>query len=321
MSYIKLVRPVNLLFIGFIFYVMRNALIQPVLYASEYEPLLSNWQYCTLALSIIFIAAAAYVINDYYDVAIDPINKPNKWYIGNTIAPNKALVLYYVLNAVGFLLAVYCAYQVHEIRLASLHLISIAVNWWYARNLKKSLVIGNIAVSFSAAFIVLMPLIFEPILFTNSDETLQEPLALILAAGISISFFAFLISFIRELIKDMEDAPGDLLAGCKSVAIVFGNRVAASGIQFLIAVLIGLIAWLQYRFLANTTVVLPIFNQVSFYLGVTVQLPAMALFIHLFWAQQLSQKQLHFYSQYVKVMMLLGVGVLFFIKYWFEHNY
>jgi hypothetical protein len=61
MSYIKLVRPINLLFIGFIFYVMRIALIQPVLFASEYEPLLSNWQYGILALSIIFIAAAAFI--------------------------------------------------------------------------------------------------------------------------------------------------------------------------------------------------------------------------------------------------------------------
>lgn len=44
-----------------------------------------------LSLSTVMIAAAGYIINDYYDVKIDLINKPNEVVIGKTLARRYAL--------------------------------------------------------------------------------------------------------------------------------------------------------------------------------------------------------------------------------------
>jgi len=160
-------------------------------------------------------ASAGYIINDYQDVKIDQINKPLKVLINRKISARNALVLYFSFG----LLAHFLAYLVSFHFFLMVAFITLWL-WIYSIKFKSIIFIGNFSVAAMtglALYIMIFP-------FHTID----------LQWIFFYSFFAFLISLLREIIKDMEDVEGDKAMNCKTLPIVRGIAFAKKVVNFII---------------------------------------------------------------------------------------
>lgn len=157
-----------------------------------------------LILSTILIAGAGYVINDYYDVKIDIINKPGRLIVGRTLPRRYAMACHMVLTSGGIISALLINWKV-----AAINTLAAALLWWYSNYLKRTPLAGNVAVSLLTGLSVFM----VSVLFKE-----RELLTAVYAG------FAFFMSLIREIIKDMEDLKGDKSFGCRTLPIKYGIR-------------------------------------------------------------------------------------------------
>ncbi len=215
---LRLVRIPNLLILVLTSLMVYLYLVQPT---PDWHALL-HLNVWLLTIAIVFTAAAGYVINDYYDIKIDYVNKPQRVVIGRLIARRTAIILHTALNFIAVVLAILVSWKV----CLSVFLSSVLL-WYYANSLKRKPLIGNVVVAFLAGFSVyLMGMLRE-------DES---------SAILLFALFAFMISLIRELVKDMEDMKGDAAHGCQTLPILIGERKTKTLIFVLVAVLASMVA-------------------------------------------------------------------------------
>jgi len=111
--------------------------------------------------------------------------------------------------------------------------------------------------------------------------------------------FAFLLSLIREIVKDMEDIEGDLDIDSRTLPIVLGITRAKWVVYILViafAGMLGLVEYLQsdaYSWLQHS------------YILLTIQLPVIFLIGLLHKARE--KKSFHRMSQLIKTIMLTGI--------------
>jgi len=199
-AYLRLIRFPNLVLI-----VLSQALVQACLLAAGV-----NWGmvvrpgFVALTLSTVLIAAAGYIINDYYDVKIDAINKPERMLVGKAIRRRRAMFAHLVLSSAGVAIGLALAIPVGLINLGAVLLL-----WGYSARLKKMLLVGNVVIALLAASMLLVVAVY--------NDALNK-------ITLGYALFAFLISLIREIIKDMEDMKGDASFDCRTLPIVVGIR-------------------------------------------------------------------------------------------------
>lgn len=170
-----------------------------------------------LTLITILLAAGGYVINDYYDREIDRINKPNRIVAKDLLPLNTLKLFYFFLIGLGALLSIIIALDLQLIGYFFIYPLAVAGLWFYSYRLKCTPVIGNLWVSFFCAgvvFIIILPdLVLKNMMFIRVE--IWYYLA-----------FAFLSTWYREVVKDIEDQIGDSAAGCKTFVVRFGVRTA-----------------------------------------------------------------------------------------------
>ncbi len=174
---------------------------------TSFPPALYHFKEISLLLiiaSTVLAAAGGYVINDYYDQKIDLLNKPNKVVVGKILARRGAILLHAAFSA----LAILCAGFVNRWVLLTV-IGSVGLLWLYSVLLKRTPLYGNIAVAFLAGLSVFIPAMVYP-------EHQKKVLV--------FAVFAFLISLVREIVKDMEDWLGDKAEGCRTLPIIFGLK-------------------------------------------------------------------------------------------------
>jgi len=208
----------NLLMVGLIFLLLRYLIFIPVYNAYSIIPGMGSFHYILMITSTILIAIAGYISNDYFDVATDRVNKPAKQYIGKLISAGTALSIAIFASIFATVLAIWLAILVQSWLPVVLLLTALIVAWWYALKLKKSFLWGNIAVASMSAGTIVMVWIVE----NQFIQVPDKPSIIITCIVAAISIFAFLLSFLREIVKDIEDVEGDRLIKCRSLPIVFG---------------------------------------------------------------------------------------------------
>ena len=113
------------------------------------------------------------------------------------------------------------------------------------------------------------------------------------------TLFAFLVTFYREVIKDMEDVKGDARVGCRTIPIVFGmnaSRWVVSGLTGLTIILSGYGLLVLYHLSLMT---------VFWYLLVTTLVPMFYLIYRAFRSN--TPEEYHIMSNICKVIMVAGV--------------
>lgn len=234
---ILVVRWPNLLFIALTQSLSWLYLVHPALTSKPFF----SWHQCLLVLSTVLIAAAGYMINDYFDWQIDTINKPQRVVIGK-IVPRRTIILWHVgLNATALLFAYWALTPTYTIRLMLWPISSVLLLWFYSTTFKRKLVIGNVVVSLMTALTVALPGLVE-----FNDQWFLFPSALKFR-WLAYVLFAFLVTLIREIVKDIEDIKGDSSQACETMPLVWGinkARFVVDGIWGLL--LLGLMAMLWF---------------------------------------------------------------------------
>jgi 4-hydroxybenzoate polyprenyltransferase len=210
----------NLVIIALTFFLLRYFVFIPFYTSDFLTPSLSDLHYSILVFITILIAAAGYIANDFFDVATDRINKPQKLYIGKQIAAGSAFATAMLLSLVAVILSIWIAVILKSVLAALLLLTALVVAWWYAIRLKRSFLWGNVAVSCMSAGTIAMAWLLEK-QYSQLPADASMKISGIIAA---ISIFAFLLSLMREIVKDMEDMEGDKLIRSHSLPIVKGVK-------------------------------------------------------------------------------------------------
>ncbi len=304
-AFFKLVRWPNLLFIAltqvfFRFFVLRFA---------YFDTIPGNWNikltlplFFLLLAASVCIAAAGYIINDYFDLNIDLVNKPSKLIIGRYIKRRWAIVLHVVLSFIGFILSLYVGYKLWNFYIPFFNLIAILSLWLYSTTFKKKLLIGNILISLLSAWVILVITLAEYRFHLSPPGAHWRRL---LKVSFIYAGFAFVISLVREVIKDMEDLPGDSKYGCRTMPIAWGMQVSKVFAGVWIVVLAGAVAIIQFYVL-----------QLGWWFSAAYSL--VAIFIPLLWVLRKlyhgkTQDEFHQLSTAVKLIMLTGiVSMIFF---------
>ena len=286
----------NLLIIALTFLLLRYLVFLPVYTAFDLDAGMGELNFVLMVTATILIAAAGYLSNDYFDVETDGVNKPEKQYIGKKITPGSTLALSLVLSFAAVTLAVFLTFKIGSWIPASLLLFALFVTWWYAILLKKSFLWGNIAVSCMSAGTIAMAWIIEK----QCSEIPQVLTSIITNVIAGISVFAFLLSLMREIVKDIEDMEGDKLIGCHSVPLVKGIPFTTKLLQTLAAItfLFLFIAQVQLYQYSRYVAVLWLF--------VFVEIPMGYFLFKLYKAQ--SKIDFHELSSLLKWIMLGGMG-------------
>ncbi|MFN4234256.1 MAG: geranylgeranylglycerol-phosphate geranylgeranyltransferase [Bacteroidia bacterium] len=302
-AFFILIRLKNLIIIAITQYLMRYAIIEPMISLSSFELQLSHFDFFLMSLATVLVAAGGYIINDYFDTRIDRINRPDLVVIDTYIKRRVAMGAHLVSSIAGILLGFYVAYKAGVYQLGFIYAISSGMLWFYSTDFKRQLLIGNLVISFLTALVPIMVPLFEiPLLNKAYGEILLEANAdftfLIRFIG-AYSLFAFISSLIREIIKDIEDMNGDTSFGRSTIPIAIGIEKSKLIIVALSLILIVGLAYIQYlQYTANDLLFFT-------YLLITVQFPMLYLIIKLIKAKEPSQ--FAFISKIVKAIMLAGV--------------
>jgi len=277
--------------------------IQPLLAEGNKKPSLNYVNFSLLIISSIFIAAAGYVINDYFDLNIDRINKPGRLIIQKYISRRWAIVWHFFLSMAGVAIGFYLDLASHVTLLGFSNLICACLLFIYSISLKKKLLSGNILISLLTAWTVLVVTWCEARFFFNpADVNIRKIIRItFLYAG-----FAFIISLIREAIKDIEDIEGDRKYGCKTMPILWGVNVSKiySAI-WLTTITLILCSLMIYMLQLHWWIA-------AVYCLLFIILPLARIFQKLFKAQ--TSKDFHELSILVKIVMFTGILSMIFFR-------
>ena len=181
---------------------------------------LNNWQYLLLVFATVMIAAGGYVINNIIDQATDNYNKPNKVVVGRGISETNAYNVYFLVTVLGVGTGFYLSNVIAKPGFAAIFIIISATLYLYATTLKQLLLIGNFVVALLLAFSVIIIGIFDlfPVITPENKSVMRGLFSILL----DYALFAFVINFIREIVKDMEDINGDYKLGMNTLPIALG---------------------------------------------------------------------------------------------------
>ena len=305
-AFLKLIRLPNLFFIA-----LTQALFQYCIYHSLYKnsvPANDTSHFILLVLASVFIAAAGYIINDYFDINIDEVNKPQRMVVDKVINRRWAIAWHFILSISGLTLTALALPFLQKWYLILANILCVALLWFYSTSFKRKLLIGNIVISLLTAWTILIIFFskFSPSdIFGRQDYINQHKFFRLafLYAG-----FAFISSLIREAIKDMEDMPGDAKYGCRTMPIVWGINVTKVYVAVWLIVLLALLIIVQVY-----TLQFKWWLPVAYSL-VLIMLPLLYIFYKLFKATTV--QHFHTLSNWTKLVMLSGIlSMIFFCFY------
>lgn len=272
---LKLIRFANLAIIGITQLLVALFLVE----GTTFLGLLTDLRFIFLVLSTISIASGGYLINDYYDIKIDYVNKPDRVVVGKHIKRRHVLVMHSFFSGIGILLGVFVSWWIVGVNILAAFLL-----WFYSNLLKRLPLWGNLVVSFLTGLSVFVIYV----LYWQNLELIAM-----------YAIFAFFISLIREIIKDLEDIEGDEKFGCKTLPIAIGV-VATKRIIYTITLLFLIAVFL----LANT-----LFSFWPFFLTLTSILAFLCNRVYL---ADKKRDYAHI-STYAKIIMILGITSMTFI--------
>ena len=213
-----------------------------------------------------------------------------------------AILMHAVFSIVGLALSLYIGYRLENFYIPFFNLISILLLWFYSTTFKKKLLIGNIIISALTAWVIVVLTLAEFRFRISTDDIVWQRL---LKLSFVYAGFAFIISLVREVIKDIEDMEGDIRYGCTTMPIAWGIQVSKVFAGVWIVVLTGLIAALQLYVL-----------QMGWWLSalysfITIIIPLIWVLNKLYGAG--SKADFHQLSTVVKMIMFAGIlSMIFF---------
>ncbi len=302
LSYARLIRLNNLIIIALTQYLVRYCLLKPAFAVHHLENPMDELHFALLVIATLLTAAAGNVINDYFDLPIDRVNKASKITLGKTIYFKLPIFLHYLLSGLGILIGLYLGWHVHSISLGLVFVIVSIMLWYYSFKYKGLLLWGNLVVAFLTALVIFIVFLFEFFASRNFPENFVESRGVLnhmLPYVLGYTTFAFLVSMMREIIKDVEDKQGDEQFGCYTLPIAWGVGAAKKVLYGIIYSTIVLLGYIQFKFYVFN------FEILALSLMASTQIPLIFIGVKIYSAKEKSDW--HFLSQIAKLVILLGV--------------
>lgn len=267
-NYLKLIRGINLFIVALTQYLTAVFLLSN---RGEWFSIFSDFNFFLLVSATVMITSAGYLINDYYDIKIDFINKPERVVVGRQLRRRWVIFGHTTLNLAAIAIGFYINVPIGLIMFGSAFLL-----WLYSNQLKRLPFIGNFVVAVLTGTTLILV-----------AEYFQQKAFIIACYAI----FAAYITLIREIIKDTEDMKGDARFGCKTIPIVLG---------------VAKTKWVIYAVMLafEITVIILLWN-LSWMLPLILAITLLLLAFGIHRADTI--KEFKTLSTYCKVIMLLGV--------------
>ena len=248
LNYLKLIRAGNLVFIALTMFLIKYGLFEPFGVAIT----LNLFGFSLLVLAVVLVAAAGYVINDIYDVSADLKNKPERTFIRSKISEKTAYRVFFILNIIGVGLGFYLSNMIGRPGFSAFFIFGSAILYLYNSQFQQTILVGNILVSIIVGLIPIGVGLYDLLpAITAENQPTQSTIFSIL---IDYSIFAFLINFLREIVKDQQDMDGDYNAGYKTLPIVLGKS-RTNKILFGIGLIpLGFLIYYIYQYLFENTI-------------------------------------------------------------------
>jgi 4-hydroxybenzoate polyprenyltransferase len=308
-AYFRLIRWPNLVFI---------IVTQLLFYYCVYSPLLAvpphfktRNLYFLLVLSSVFIAAAGYIINDYFDIQIDAINKPDRMVVNKIIKRRWAILWHLLLSSIGIAISFYISYKIKVWPIFLINVLCVFALWFYSTHFKKQLLLGNLLVAVLTAWVVLVVYLFAGAdIFSFKGFEVSHPylnIRKLFKFTLLYAGFAFVTTLIREVVKDLEDMEGDRKYDCKTMPITWGVPASKVFVAVWIVVSVAsLFGILMYAWQSG-------WWSVALYILFLIVIPFAYMLHKLFKA--ISVKDYHFLSSLIKMIMLAGILSMLFLKH------
>lgn len=239
LAYVKLSRPLNLFIIGLTMYGLGwyfNSV------SEQSVPGIDSLPFFLLVFSTILIAAGGNIINDYFDIRADRVNKPERQILGKDITRRKAIALHWTLNFFAFSIAIYLSFHFKSFWYVFIHVVSMNILWFYSANLKRRFLIGNVLIAGLTGLVpILVGLYFSTI---NTDDRILQIFPLqaysignfITFVALFTAIFAFILNLSREILKDIEDIKGDLKLNADTIPIRLGYTKSKFIVLFILGI-------------------------------------------------------------------------------------
>ncbi len=268
--YFKLARPANLTLVATV-----------VISASTlFSPYPSIWRVLLAIICTTFITAAGNALNDMCDIEIDRINKPDRPLPSGIVTPNGARGFMIVVFILGNLAGLILGFWSFFISL----FIATSLLFWYAYRLRHTALVGNVVVAFLSA-----------LTFLFAAQAFGD-----IKLGYVPFVFTFIISVIREIIKDLEDIEGDEAHNSKTLPVMIGEtptRIIAGVITalFLPTIPIPYVAGMYGKWF-------------FFIGGIGVVIPMLIIMIQLFQVKRTINY--HQIALFLKIVMFIGLAAV-----------
>nr|WP_319397761.1 geranylgeranylglycerol-phosphate geranylgeranyltransferase [uncultured Carboxylicivirga sp.] len=302
-AYFRLIRFKNLIIIALLQMLLRYGLILPILASFGIQPVLTDLRFLLVVISTVMLAASGYIINDYFDIRIDRINRPESVVVGRKITRRTTLFLHVVLTITGMMIGLYLAYVTRKENYALFYIVTPVVLWYYSTTFKRHILIGNLLIAMFTAITALLVVSVEFAMLSRVHgprilETEACSTAWFWTGG--FAFFAFITNLVREIIKDAEDRKGDKAVGCKTLPIAMGMKLTKI-LVLLLEIASLIILWLIYFVIPEISKI----PYVTLYFIVGFTLPHLGLIY--IWMRANEPKHFHAVSVMGKLIMLAGV--------------
>jgi 4-hydroxybenzoate polyprenyltransferase len=309
-AFLKLIRWQNLMIVALTMVLMRYAVIAPLINKISVTLIKGNgslpmtvqfpwYDFILLVTATILLTAGGYVINDYFDIKTDLINK-GKVIVGTKIPRRQAMMWHNIFNVLGVVIGFYISWKAGYLMMGALFLLVSGLLYFYSASYKRQFLIGNIIVAILTAMVPLLVVFYEwPALyrFYRINAVSMPEINFILYWVGGFALFAFLTTLTREIIKDIEDFDGDIAYGRNTVPVVIGV-LSAKVVSICLIFITIVLLYLTWYFFINDIITL-------IYVSAVVVLPL--LFVVYKVVVSSSRSQLHNASSIMKIVMLTGI--------------
>ena len=316
--FFKLLRPVNLVIIAVSMFALRYLILLPLLSIKGIPLIISRFDFSLLVMGTLFIAGAGNIINDYFDIRPDRLNKHHKVIVGKFIKRRVAMSSHVILSTLGFFISAYVAIKYDIPWMLFFQIIAITMLWLYSASFKKSFILGNLIVAFLTACIPLLVISFDIPAFFQSEgfsfpyiEAPYGDFKVVIFFTLVYAGFAFLLNLIREIIKDIADMKGDKEINARTMPLVLGVNATKKVINSLSLFTVLLLVYIQQSFMPDKVT--------SIYLLVFIVLPLLLGIYKLKNAQK--SRQFLKASNYIKITMASGLAYLLLFNYLFTNHF
>ncbi|MCI2229037.1 geranylgeranylglycerol-phosphate geranylgeranyltransferase [Polaribacter sp. MSW13] len=277
-SLVSVIRGYNILALIFAQYLASVFIFSP---QKSFKHVIFDLHLLYIIIATVCVVAAGYIINNFYDVKVDRINRPVKTGIDNYVKQETKLTLYFFLNFVGFIFGLFVSWKA-----ALFFAIYIFGIWFYSHKLKKYPFMGLI----SATILTILPFFAIFVYYKNFSKIIFVH-----------AVFLFLVIMLRELIKDLENIKGAIANNYDTFPVVYGEKKTKQ-LSILLIILTAFPVVILFNYPALS------YMKYYFYLALIT-----LIFIAIYLWKSNSINQYRILHNILKMLLLVGVFSLVFI--------